>query len=123
MQLRIFRYFALAIASLLLCGPVFAQVTTATLVGQLRDSSGAGIPGAMVVATHEGTGVAREARTDGNGEFVLSALPNGPYTVKIELTGFKTLLHVLREPNFNLAFGIRHRAMELRLEPRARKDE
>jgi hypothetical protein len=71
--------------------PVEAQVTTATLVGQLRDSSGAVIPGATVVATHEGTGVAREATTDVNGEFVLSALPNGPYTVKIELTGFKTL--------------------------------
>lgn len=70
---------------------VEAQVTTATLVGQLRDSSGAVIPGATVVATHEGTGVAREATTDVNGEFVLSALPNGPYTVKIELTGFKTL--------------------------------
>jgi hypothetical protein len=71
--------------------PVDAQVTTATLVGQLRDSSGAVIPGATVVATHEGTGVARETRTDANGEFVLSALPNGAYTVKIELTGFKTL--------------------------------
>jgi hypothetical protein len=70
---------------------VDAQVTTATLVGQLRDSSGAVIPGATVVATHEGTGVAREAVTDANGEFVLSALPNGPYTVKIELSGFKTL--------------------------------
>jgi len=68
-----------------------AQVTTATLVGQLRDSSGAVIPGATVVARHEGTGVAREATTDVNGEFVLSALPNGRYTVKIELTGFKTL--------------------------------
>ena len=71
--------------------PVGAQVTTATLVGQLRDSSGAVIPGATVVATHEGTGVTRDAVTDVNGEFVLSALPNGPYTVKIELTGFKTL--------------------------------
>ena len=72
---------------------VDAQVTTATLVGQLRDTSGAVIPGATVVATHEGTGVAREAITDANGEFVLSALPNGSYTVKIELTGFKTLEH------------------------------
>ena len=68
-----------------------AQVTTATLVGQLRDTSGAVIPGATVVARHEGTGVTREAITDTNGEFVMSALPNGAYTVKIELTGFKAL--------------------------------
>src|SRR5262245_46948371 len=71
--------------------PLHAQVTTATLVGQLRDSSGGVIPGATVVVTHEGTGVSREAVTDANGEVVLSALPAGPYTVKIELTGFKTL--------------------------------
>src|SRR5262245_64018702 len=71
--------------------PVRAQVTTATLVGQVRDTSAAVIPGATVVATHEGTGVAREAVTDANGEFVLSALPNGSYTVKIELTGFKVM--------------------------------
>jgi hypothetical protein len=76
---------------LMSAAPADAQVTTATLVGQLRDTSGAVIPGATVVATHEGTGVARETRTDVNGEFVLSALPNGLYTVKIELTGFKTL--------------------------------
>src|SRR5437762_14161857 len=56
-------------------GLLGAQVTTATLVGQLRDSSSAVIPGATVVATHEGTGVSREAVTDANGEFVLSALP------------------------------------------------
>ncbi len=41
-----------------------AQVTTATLVGLVRDSSNAVIPGATVVATHEGTGVAREGVTD-----------------------------------------------------------
>src|SRR5687768_10232662 len=68
-----------------------AQVTTSTLVGIVRDTSNAVIPGATVVATHEGTGVAREGVTDANGEFVFSALPNGPYTVRVELTGFKTL--------------------------------
>jgi outer membrane receptor protein involved in Fe transport len=68
-----------------------AQVTTATLVGLVRDNSAAVIPGASVLATHEGTGVARESTSDSNGEFVLSALPSGPYTVRIELSGFKTI--------------------------------
>ena len=35
-----------------------AQVTTSTLVGLVRDAQNAAIPGATVVATHEGTGVA-----------------------------------------------------------------
>jgi hypothetical protein len=86
-----FVLFLFASALLMPASPLDAQVTTATLVGQLRDSSGAVIPGATVVATHEGTGVSREAVTDANGEFVLSALPSGPYTVKIELTGFRTM--------------------------------
>ena len=67
-----------------------AQVTTATLVGLVHDSSGAVVPGASVVATHQGTGVPREATTDERGEFVLSALPNGPYSVRIEMPGFKS---------------------------------
>jgi hypothetical protein len=67
-----------------------AQVTTATLVGLVRDTSGAVVPGASVIATHQGTGVPREAITDARGEFVISAMPSGPYSVRIALTGFKT---------------------------------
>src|SRR5688572_20011181 len=83
----------LVLTALLLAASVFAhaQVTTATLVGLVRDNSAAVIPGASVTATHEGTGVAREGVSDANGEFVLSALPSGPYTLRIELTGFKTI--------------------------------
>jgi outer membrane receptor protein involved in Fe transport len=66
-----------------------AQVTTATFFGLVHDSSGAVVPGASVVATNQGTGVPREAVTDERGEFVLSALPNGTYSIHIELTGFK----------------------------------
>src|SRR5688572_18289782 len=69
----------------------YAQVTTSTLVGLVKDAQNAVIPGATVTATHEGTGVSREGVSDSNGEFVFSALPAGPYTVKIELTGFKAL--------------------------------
>jgi hypothetical protein len=69
----------------------YAQVTTATLVGLVRDAQNAVIPGATVVATHEGTGVSREGVSDANGEFVFSALPAGPYTIKVELTGFRAL--------------------------------
>jgi outer membrane receptor protein involved in Fe transport len=84
--------FSLIAAALLApASPLHAQVTTGTLVGLLHDTSAAVVPGATVVATHEGTGVSRQAVTDGNGEFVLSALPPGSYTVKIELTGFKVL--------------------------------
>ena len=80
-----------AVLLLALSVSAHAQVTTATLVGLVRDTSNAVIPGATVVATNEGTGVTREGVSDSNGEFVFSALPAGAYTVKVELTGFKTL--------------------------------
>src|SRR5437867_260401 len=69
---------------------VNAQVTTATLFGTVRDTSGAVVPGATITATHEGTGMARTSVTDDGGEFTLTALPGGAYTLRIELSGFKT---------------------------------
>lgn len=82
--------FLAALVLLTISASIAAQVTTATLVGLVRDAQAAVVPGASVVATHEGTGVARTGVTDANGEFVMSALPTGPYTVRIELVGFKT---------------------------------
>ncbi len=91
MRLRQVAVVLLAALLLLPVKPVNAQVTTATLVGLVHDNSGAVIPGASVLATHEGTGVLREGVTDANGEFVFAALPSGPYAVRIELTGFKII--------------------------------
>ena len=67
-----------------------AQVTTATLYGIVRDSTGAALPGANVTATNQGTNLSREIVTDERGEFALPALPTGPYTLRIALPGFKT---------------------------------
>ena len=66
-----------------------AQVTTATLYGIVRDSTGAALPGANVTATNQGTNLSREIVTDERGEFALPALPTGPYTLRIALQGFK----------------------------------
>ena len=70
--------------------PVHAQVTTATLYGVVRDSTGGALPGATVGLVNQGTGFTRETVADGNGAFTLTALPSGRYTLKIELVGFKT---------------------------------
>jgi outer membrane receptor protein involved in Fe transport len=67
-----------------------AQVLEATLYGIVQDSSGAMLPGVTVTVTHQGTTLTRETVSDARGEFTLPALPPGAYTVKIELSGFKT---------------------------------
>ena len=85
------RCFAAAmLAALLLPAPAFAQVTTATLYGVVRDATAAALPGATVTVVHQGTGFTREVLADGSGEFAVTALPSGRYTLKIELAGFKS---------------------------------
>src|SRR3989475_3779523 len=67
-----------------------AQVSTSTITGSVQDSSGAAVPGAKVVAKNEGTGVTHETKTTSAGDYTLSALPPGLYTITVTQTGFRT---------------------------------
>ncbi|PYS29119.1 MAG: hypothetical protein DMG11_10140 [Acidobacteria bacterium] len=73
--------------------PAVAQVTTATFYGTVTDSSQAVLPGASISMTHEGTAVVTTKVSDEKGEFAFTFLPPGPYTLKIELPGFKTYVN------------------------------
>ena len=66
-----------------------AQVTTADLVGTVRDSSKAVVPGARVSLTNQATGVSRSATTGGDGHYIFTSLQPGLYTLAAELTGFR----------------------------------
>ena len=90
MNRRVVRGVVVALSCLFLVAPAVAQVTTATLYGIVRDSSGSLLPGATVTLVHDETSSSRTALTDAMGEFAVSALPVGSYTLKIELQGFKT---------------------------------
>ena len=79
----------LAAALLLTVVPAHAQ-DTGTLSGTVVDSSGEIVPGATVTLTDERTGSARTQTTSGAGTFTFHALLPGTYTVKIELSGFRT---------------------------------
>ncbi len=65
-----------------------AQVTTADLVGTIRDSSRAVVPGALVSLTNVATGVSRSATTGVDGSYHFTALPPGRYTLAVEAPGF-----------------------------------
>ena len=69
---------------------VRAQLPTATILGQVKDSSGAVVAGAKVTARDTDTGQTRTAVTGDDGEYRLDALPVGNYEVTAEKTGFKT---------------------------------
>jgi Carboxypeptidase regulatory-like domain/TonB dependent receptor len=68
---------------------VFAQTTTATLEGRTTDSSGAAVTGATVSAVNSSTGLSRSAVTSDSGEYRISLLPVGDYTVTVEHQGFR----------------------------------
>ena len=67
-----------------------AQSQNARLVGRVVDITAAAVPGATVSATHTATGVSRTAFTGETGDYVIENLIPGMYTVKVQLTGFKT---------------------------------
>lgn len=63
--------------------------TAATIVGDATDSSGAAIPGVTVTVIHEGTGVERQVQTNEAGQYRVTPLNPGTYTIQVELAGFK----------------------------------
>jgi hypothetical protein len=69
-----------------------AQAVTGTILGTVTDSTGAVMPGATVTLTNAGTGLVRSLTTNANGEYTAPSLPTGRYTVKGELSGFKTVM-------------------------------
>jgi len=84
------RTLVLGLMWLLLCAPGFAQ-TLGTITGEVKDSSGAVVPGATVTVVNKATNATRTATSNEVGLFDVPALPPGSYTVTSELVGFKTL--------------------------------
>src|SRR5262249_25971946 len=69
--------------------PSIAQTVTGRIVGTIRDSQGAIIPGVSVSAKNLETGAERIAVSDESGGFNITSVPAGSYQVSAELTGFK----------------------------------
>lgn len=79
---------ALVLVFLLGAAVVWGSVT-GSISGTVRDSSGAVIPGASVVALNTETGIESSTRTDARGFYSLPALPVGHYNVEIQARGFQ----------------------------------
>ena len=78
------------IAVLLVIASITAFAQTATILGTVTDPSGAAVPGASVKLTNTATKVARELATNTSGSYIAPELQIGPYSLKVELKGFKT---------------------------------
>lgn len=70
--------------------PALAQLPTGTILGTVKDSSGASIPGAMVTLRNTDTNLTKTAMTEADGSYRFPELPVGHYEVKAEAAGFRT---------------------------------
>jgi Carboxypeptidase regulatory-like domain len=69
---------------------LYAQQNVGSIKGTVEDPSGGAIPGAMVVARDEATGVERKTVTNKAGAYAFPQLDIGFYTLTVSATGFKT---------------------------------
>src|SRR6058998_3475586 len=68
---------------------IFAQGGTATILGTVRDTSGALIPGVSITIKHTDSGLTRTVTSSETGNYAAPALPVGPYEVAAMIPGFK----------------------------------
>lgn len=81
--------FMAAVVFIVFAGPtVHAQAVSGNIVGLVTDSNKSVVVRAEVVATNEATGVAYQAVTNSIGEYQLSNLLPGKYTISVTSTGF-----------------------------------
>jgi Carboxypeptidase regulatory-like domain/TonB dependent receptor-like, beta-barrel len=75
--------------SVLLAAPASAQVDTGTILGTVKDQSGAVLPGATVTITHEGQAFTLTTVTRADGTYIFTPIRSGAYSIEAEFQGFK----------------------------------
>ncbi|MGB8481475.1 MAG: TonB-dependent receptor [Acidobacteriaceae bacterium] len=74
---------------ILICTPICAQTTAGSIVGSVVDPSGAPLASAPVTITNLGTGEVFKTRTESSGDYVVTPLAVGQYSVAVAAPGFK----------------------------------
>ena len=106
---------AIVLAALLgiACLPGYAQLVSGNLTGTVYDATGATVPSATVVAHNDATGVDATTNSLAAGEYRITNLPAGTYTLsviaagfsKAELKGVQIELNVTATANVTLQVG------------------
>src|SRR5215467_14068487 len=83
------RFFCVVAVVLLALSVSWAQTTTGSIVGSVTDTSGASVANATVTITNVDTGITNKTVTTSSGDYVVTPLPVGHYSVTVEAAGFK----------------------------------
>ncbi len=98
---------------LILALSVYAQVgSTGSVSGTVTDPGGGVVPNATVKLTSELNGDARSTKTNETGAFFFGAVTPGPYSVRVDATGFRSR----EQKNNNLLSAARLELGQLALE-------
>lgn len=102
---RITRWWASGLCSLMLIVGLtvvaLAQATT-SISGTVTDPTGAVVSGATVTLTQAATGITRTVTTNERGYYTFPQVPPGRYTLRVEQTGFKTIVRENLDLQVNL---------------------
>jgi Carboxypeptidase regulatory-like domain len=91
--LAVLSIFAFVLSAIVTEPAAVAQTQTATLVGSVKDSSGAVIAGAKVTVVNPETSFRSETVTSSEGSYYVPYLSPGAYQLTLEAAGFKRYVH------------------------------
>ncbi|MGH9660015.1 MAG: TonB-dependent receptor domain-containing protein, partial [Bryobacteraceae bacterium] len=77
---------------LLVAASVWGQSFTGSILGTVRDASGAAVPQASITIVNTATNARADVRSDESGQYIAPQLPPGRYTVEASAAGFKKVV-------------------------------
>jgi hypothetical protein len=96
------------VATLFLVSQVaWSQAVTGSISGSVTDNSGATIASARLTLVNVGNREQRTVQTNDSGQFTVSSMDPGEYSITVQATGFKTLQRngVILTPSEILSVG------------------
>ena len=81
-----------ALVAILVGAAAYAQVTTSSLAGNIKDETGEPLTGAAVVAVHQPSGTQYAAVANMDGNYMINGMRvGGPYRVEISFLGYQSI--------------------------------
>ena len=102
---RALRIFSLAVSLFFMGGIANAQFDVGSLVGSIRDQSGAAVPGASITVTNTATNITAAATSNSNGDYEVPSLHVGVYTISAKAPNYAEAV----AQNITISVGNRER--------------
>lgn len=103
---KVMAYVCVLVLAVCLPGSARAQSDVGSIVGFVKDQSGAIVPGAQVTVKNEGTGETRTVTSDAQGHYTVPDLPPAVYSMTAEAAGFQKFVSAHNRLSSNTTIDI-----------------